>query len=240
MFQGMTSGMSAGRGGGGIGRLALIGNFLPRQCGIATFTSHVYDALKARFPAIATDVYAMNDPGRSYPYPPAVTATIDQNDVAGYRQAGASITARRTDLIWVQHEFGIFGGPAGAYLIDLLEWTAAPVIVTLHTVLAEPTPEQRLVMERLLRRASLVIVMADRARAMLDKTYGDLADRVVVIPRRIHLRSRSASARFPFPYRRSRPGQPAGPDVSHMAITTRSVIAAQSGPAKGKAPIKLA
>ncbi len=182
MFQGRTSGMPAYSGVGGISRLALIGNFLPRQCGIATFTSHVYDALKARFPAISTDVYAMNDRGRSYPYPPAVTATIDQDDLASYRQAGAVIEARHTDLIWVQHEFGIFGGPAGAYLTDLLEWTTAPVIVTLHTVLAEPTPEQRLVMERLLRRASLVIVMADRAQAMLDKTYGDLADRVVVIP----------------------------------------------------------
>lgn len=182
MFQGMTSRMPASARAGGIARLALIGNFLPRQCGIATFTSHVYNALKARFPAISTDVYAMNDRGRSYAYPPAVTATIDQDDLASYRQAGAVIAARHTDLIWIQHEFGIFGGPAGAYLTDLLECTATPVIVSLHTVLAEPTPEQRRVMEHLLRRASLVIVMADRARAMLDESYGDLADRVVVIP----------------------------------------------------------
>jgi glycosyltransferase involved in cell wall biosynthesis len=182
MFQGMTPAMRACPGEGGIARLALIGNFLPRRCGIATFTSHVYDALQTRFPAISTDVYAMNDRGRSYAYPPAVTATIDQDDLASYRRAGAVIAARHTDLIWVQHEFGIFGGPAGAYLTDLLECTAAPVIVSLHTVLAEPTPEQRRVMERLLRRASLVVVMADRARAMLDMTYGDLADRVVVIP----------------------------------------------------------
>lgn len=165
-----------------ISRIALIGNFLPRRCGIATFTTHVYAALRLRYPDIVTDVYAMNDRGHSYSYPPAVVGTIDQDELAGYGRAAADIRQRGADLIWVQHEYGIFGGPAGRYLLTLLDQAPLPVIVTLHTILSDPDPDQRAVMERLLRRASLVVVMAYRAEAILRATYGDLVGEIAIVP----------------------------------------------------------
>jgi len=167
---------------GAIRRIALIGNFLPRRCGIATFTTHVHDALRARYHDVATDVYAMNDRGHVYDYPAAVVASIEQNDIASYKDAAATILRRDTDLIWVQHEFGIFGGPAGHHLLTILDSAPLPLILTLHTVLSEPSVEQRLVMERLLRRASLVVVMAQRAETILRSTYGERVGAVAVVP----------------------------------------------------------
>ena len=182
MERNIIGGAVAHEGAGSISRIALIGNFLPRRCGIATFTTHVHAALCERYPDVVTDVYAMNDRGHSYPYPPAVVGTIDQEDLTGYRRVAAAIEQRGTDLIWVQHEFGIFGGAAGRYLLTLLDCTTLPVIVTLHTILSDPNPDQRAVMERLLDRASLVVVMARRAQAILRATYGDLVGEIAIVP----------------------------------------------------------
>ena len=182
MLHDMSTGGPVPIEAGSIARIALIGNFLPRRCGIATFTTHVHDALRVRYPDIPTDVYAMNDRGQAHDYPAAVVAAIAQDDIASYRQAAETILRRGTDLIWVQHEFGIFGGPAGHHLLTILEAAPLPLILTLHTVLAEPSVEQRLVMERLLRRASLVIVMAQRAESILRATYGEQVGAVAVVP----------------------------------------------------------
>ncbi|MCW3846023.1 glycosyltransferase family 4 protein [Sphingomonas sp. LB-2] len=165
-----------------VDRIALIGNALPRLCGLATFTSHVHDALRERFPAVAVDHYAMVDPGRSYRFPPSVTRAIAQEDRASYRDAARAIEASRPDLVWVQHEFGIYGGPAGSYLFELVDRISAPLVVTLHTVLETPDPEQRRVIERLAARASLLIVMAERGREILERVYGIRGNEVAVIP----------------------------------------------------------
>jgi len=162
--------------------VALLGNFPPRRCGIATFTADVAAALAGRFPGIAVDVYAMNDDGGPYDYPATVTATIDAAEPAAYRLAAQRIEASGAQLLWVQHEFGIFGGAAGAHLLTLLDALTIPVAVTLHTVLAEPTPEQRRIMDALVRRASRLIVMAERGRDILIETYGASPDQVAVIP----------------------------------------------------------
>lgn len=162
-------------------RIALIGNFLPRLCGLATFTTHVQQALAASRPAPKVDVYAMVDPGRCYDFPPAVAMAIDQEDRAAYRAAASRIDASAADLIWVQHEYGIYGGPAGDYLLDLLDAADAPVVATLHTVLETPDPDQRRVLERLSSRASLLVVMADHARALLQSVYQVPANKIAVI-----------------------------------------------------------
>lgn len=163
-------------------RIALIGNALPRLCGLATFTSHVHDALRERFPGLTVDHYAMVDPGGAYRFPATVTRTIAQEERASYRDAARAIERSGADLVWVQHEFGIFGGPAGSHLLDLLDDVSAPVAVTLHTVLDAPGTEQRRVMERLAERASLLIVMAEQARAILMRSYDVPDDRIAVIP----------------------------------------------------------
>lgn len=165
-----------------LGHVALLGNFPPRRCGIATFTADVAAALADRFPGIAVDVYAMNDDGGPYDYPPTVTAMIDADELVAYRSAARRIEASGAQLLWVQHEFGIFGGAAGAHLLALLDTLTIPVAVTLHTVLAEPTPDQRRVMDALVRRASRLIVMAERGRDILIETYRAAPGQIAVIP----------------------------------------------------------
>ncbi|MBB4155149.1 glycosyltransferase involved in cell wall biosynthesis [Sphingomonas jinjuensis] len=165
-----------------IERVALIGNFLPRQCGLATFTTDVYDALRTRFPDLAVDVYAMDDRDESYDYPEAVVGTIVQQDRGAYIEAARRIDASGAQAILVQHEYGIYGGPAGEYLLALLDRTTLPVIVTLHTILEKPSADERRVMEGLLRRASRVIVMAERGRDILTRVYAANPRQIAMIP----------------------------------------------------------
>lgn len=165
-----------------LSRIALIGNALPRRCGIATYTSHVLDALRERFPALAIDLYAMNDPGGRYDYPGSVTGVIRQDEVDDYLRTAQRIEASGAELVWVQHEFGIFGGPAGAHLLRLLERLSVPVAVTLHTVVERPTLDQRRVMERLIRASDRLIVMAQKGRSILKTVYGVPDRMIAVIP----------------------------------------------------------
>lgn len=163
-------------------RLALVGNFLPRRCGIATFTTDVFGALRSQFPDLAVDVYAMDDVGQSQLYPSAVLRTIDQEDPASYRRAARAINASGADIVWIQHEFGIFGGPAGCHVLDLIEAISAPVAVTLHTVLENPSPEQREVMQGLVDQCALLMVMAQTGREILMRVHGAPHARIEVIP----------------------------------------------------------
>ena len=165
-----------------LSHIALIGNSLPRRCGLATYTSHVLQALRDRFPTLAIDHYAMNDPGRIYDYPDSVTDTIRQEENDDYMNAAARIEASGAELVFVQHEFGIFGGPAGSYLLELLERLSIPIVITLHSVIDLPTVEQREVMDRLARCSSKLIVMAEKGRSILKETYGVPDRKIALIP----------------------------------------------------------
>ena len=165
-----------------LSRIALIGNALPRRCGLATYTSHVHQALRDRFPTLAIDHFAMNDPGRIYDYPDSVTDTIRQEEIDDYINAAARIEASGAQLVFVQHEFGIFGGPAGSYLLELLERLSVPIVITLHSVIDLPTKEQREVMDRLAQCSSKLIVMAEKGRSILKKTYGVPDRKIALIP----------------------------------------------------------
>lgn len=170
---------SATRREDAVKHIALIGNFLPRKCGLATFTTDTYNALRGAFPDLRVDVYAMDDhPGR-YAYPPQVIGAIAQNDPDAYRAAARTIEASGARALWLQHEYGIFGGSAGEHILSLLDRITLPVIVTLHTVLEQPNPDERRVMEALLRRAARVVVMGERGREILTRVYG-AADRQIV------------------------------------------------------------
>lgn len=164
-----------------IRKIALVGNFLPRHCGIATYTTDIYTAFRTTFPDIKIDVWAMND-DQSYDYPPPVVGTIEENDPDSYRRAARAITANGADMVWVQHEFGIFGDHAGQNVLRLIERLAMPVAVAMHTVLAHPTPDQRRVTLELVRRCETLIVMAERARTLLVEVYGAAPGQVIVIP----------------------------------------------------------
>lgn len=165
-----------------IQHIALIGNFLPRKCGIATYTTDTYAALKQRFPDLRVDVYAMDDHVGRYDYPDAVTGSIPQHERPAYIETARRIEASGAQALWVQHEYGIYGGPAGEHLIALLDRLSIPVIATLHTVLEKPNPDERRVMEALLRGASRVIVMAEKGREILKRVHGADDRKIAMIP----------------------------------------------------------
>ncbi|QNQ08146.1 glycosyltransferase family 4 protein [Sphingomonas alpina] len=165
-----------------IGHLALIGNFLPRKCGLATYTTDTFTALKGRYPDLQVDVYAMDDhPGR-YDYPPEVTGSIPQQERVAYLDTARAIEKSGAKAIWLQHEYGIYGGAAGEHILALLDRVSIPVIVTLHTILEKPSADERRVMEGLLRRAARVIVMAEKGREILERVYAANPRSIVMIP----------------------------------------------------------
>ena len=161
-------------------RLALIGNALPRNCGLATFTSHSFDALAARYPQLHVDHYAMDD-GSGVVYPDDII-TISDDDRAAYARAAQAIMASGAQALWLQHEFGIFGGAAGDHILDLIDHVDLPLAVTVHTVLANPSPAEATVFDRLLKRADLLIVMAQSGAETLRRRYGVDPRRIMVIP----------------------------------------------------------
>jgi glycosyltransferase involved in cell wall biosynthesis len=165
-----------------IDRIAIVGNHPPRLCGIATFTSDTAVALRTAFPDAIVDVYAMNDPGATHEYAGAVVAEIGQDDLSDYREAARRIDASGAQVVLVQHEYGIFGGPAGKHLLTLLDRVTAPVVVILHTVLETPNLEQRVVIEALARRASKLIVMAEKGRDILERVHGLPRETIAVVP----------------------------------------------------------
>jgi glycosyltransferase involved in cell wall biosynthesis len=160
--------------------LALIGNALPRKCGIATFTSHIADALRQRYPSMQLDHYAIDD-GSGVEYP-AEIRTIAADDDAAYREAASAIERSGATAVWLQHEFGIFGGKAGSHILELVCHIDMPLVVTLHTVLEQPSEAQQVVLKRILDRAEEVIVMVGKGAEILQRKYGVRADRIHVIP----------------------------------------------------------
>jgi glycosyltransferase involved in cell wall biosynthesis len=177
----MTFGTAVSRQSHRIPRhIALIGNSLPRKCGLATFTSDCFDALRARFPDTRIDFYAMDD-GASVAYPHDVTL-IAQDDPIAYAEAARRIEESGAEAIWLQHEYGIFGGSAGEMILRLLARTRLPLLTTLHTVLKSPNADERRVMEELLARSAQVLVMARQATQILKDVYGLDESRVTFIP----------------------------------------------------------
>ena len=160
--------------------LALIGNALPRKCGLATYTSHVADALRALYPSMQLDHYAMDDgSGDFYPRP---IVTIDAECLDAYHEAADRIEASGAEAIWLQHEFGIFGGTAGSHILELVGATDLPLILTLHTVLEQPNQEQEVILKRLIARAQRTLVMASTGAEILKRRYGIAGDRLRVVP----------------------------------------------------------
>lgn len=161
-------------------RLALIGNALPRKCGLATYTCHVAEAVRQLYPDLKLDHYAMDD-GSGIFYPNSVI-TIDAESLEAYPLAAERIEASGADAIWLQHEYGIFGGVAGSHILELVGATDLPLILTLHTVLDEPTKEQDVVLRRLIARADRTIVMSTTGADILKRSYGVSSDRLRIIP----------------------------------------------------------
>ena len=163
--------------------IAFVGDYLPRKCGIATFTSDLLEALAARrHPPCRCFAVAVNDVDRCYRYPDVVKHEIEEQDLRSYRHAANFLNSSKAAVVSVQHEFGIFGGPAGSHLLALLSELKMPVVTTLHTVLMEPNDDQRRVTLELIARSSRLVVMTERGKTILQEVYQAPPARIDVIP----------------------------------------------------------
>jgi glycosyltransferase involved in cell wall biosynthesis len=163
-------------------RIAFVGNYLPRQCGIATFTTDLCAALATEYGADRLFAIPVNDPESSYDYPEQVRLELEQEDAASYERAAEFLNFNGNDLVCVQHEYGIYGGVAGSHILTLMRKLKMPVVTTLHTVLREPDPDQRSVLEEITRLSDRVVVMSEQAAQFLREVYAVPNNKIDVIP----------------------------------------------------------
>ena len=162
-------------------RIAVVGNHLPRECGIATFTKDLCDAIAVKYGAAGVFVVAVNDPQSRYSYPPRVRFQTAESDLASYQAAADFLNSSEVDLVCLQHEYGIFGGKSGRYVLRLLEHLKMPVVTTLHTVLREPDIDQLLVLQEIAARSNRLIVMSEHSSQFLQDVFrvqGEKIDRI--------------------------------------------------------------
>lgn len=165
-------------------KIALIGNFPPRKCGIATFTHDLKEGFKKN--GVNTAVIAMNDGLNHYNYPSDVVFEIAQNDMASYINAAEYLHTNRFDAVIVQHEFGIFGGEDGKHIIQLLKRLRMPIITTLHTITDNPTENQRRVMSELARLSHRLVSISQKGVELLQSIYGVPESKIIHIHHGVH------------------------------------------------------
>src|SRR5512135_1692205 len=165
-----------------IRKIAFLGDYLPRKCGIATFTSDLLSAVAEKYQSSQCFAVPVNDVSGGYEYPKEVRFEIEEQDLASYLRAADFLNISNADLLSVQHEFGIFGGPSGSHLLALLRELRMPVVTTLHTILGTPSTEQRRVMHELIARSTRLVVMAERGRQMLQEIYQAPSAKIDLIP----------------------------------------------------------
>ncbi len=165
-----------------IDRIAFIGNYLPRQCGIATFTTDLLQAVAGEYRHIQCIALPVNDIEGGYTYPPPVRFELVEKDIESYRRAADFLNINNIDVVSLQHEYGIFGGRAGSHILALLHELRMPVVTTLHTVLQDPTVDQRRVLEAIATLSDRLVVMSDRAVEFLHEIYGIEPEKIDMIP----------------------------------------------------------
>lgn len=163
-------------------RIAFVGNYLPRECGIATFTTDLCTALAAEFGEGRLFAIPVNDPESSYEYPEEVRLELAQEDLASYERAAEFLNFNGNDLVCLQHEYGIFGGATGRYILALLRKLRMPLVTTFHTVLREPDANQRIVLEEIAQLSDRLVVMSELAAQLLREVYAVPAGKIDVIP----------------------------------------------------------
>ena len=163
-------------------RIAFIGNYLPRQCGIATFTTDLCAAIGIEYGAHRLFAIPVNDPDSSYDYPDQVRLELTQEDETSYERAAEFLNFNCNDLVCLQHEYGIFGGAAGRHILTLLRKLKMPIVTTLHTVLRQPDLDQRSVLEEIAQLSDRLVVMSEHARDLLREIYSIPNEKIDIIP----------------------------------------------------------
>lgn len=165
-----------------IRRIAFLGNHLPRQCGIATFTTDLSEAIAAVEPESDCFVVAMNDGLQRHAYPARVRFELSDNDLGAYARAADFLNVNAVDVVCIQHEYGIFGGKGGRHLLTLLRQLRMPVVTTLHTILATPNLQQRRVMDEIIALSDRLVVMTPGGAELLRDVHGAAEEKIDVIP----------------------------------------------------------
>ncbi len=163
-------------------KIAFVGDYLPRKCGIATFTSDLLEAVAAAYPQSQCLSVSVNDIKGGYEYPEVVRFEIEEQDLSSYLRAADFLNISNVDIVCLQHEFGIFGGLAGGHILAFLRELRMPVVTTLHTVLQEPRADQRRVMQELISLSTRLVVMAERGRRMIEEIYQAPHSKIDLIP----------------------------------------------------------
>ena len=163
-------------------KIAFLADYIPRKCGIATFTADLRGAITAQYPGLHSWIIAITDRPEGYHYPPEVRFEIPEQDISAYRRAADFLNLINVDILCLQHEFGIFGGPNGRLLLQLLRNLRMPVVTTLHTILSAPSAEQRGVLQEVITLSARVVSMAEKGVEVLRDIYGTPADKIDLIP----------------------------------------------------------
>src|SRR5580692_1353998 len=163
-------------------RIAVIGNYLPRHCGIATFTTDLCEAIAAECGTARLLAMPVNDTDQGYDYPSRVRWSLAQDDLGSYQSAAEFLNFNNIDMVCLQHEYGIFGGIAGSHIVQLLRALKMPVVTTLHTVLREPDPAQLIVMEEIAELSDRLIVMSQLSSQFLQEIFKVPGSKIDMVP----------------------------------------------------------
>ncbi len=169
-----------------LGTVTTLGSYLPRRCGIATFTHDLTEALAGAATDVDVQAIAMNDRAEGYRYGPRVAFEINENRLAEYRLAADFLNMSPAGVLCLQHEYGIYGGDHGAHVLELLRRVRLPVVTTLHTILKDPNERQKEVLTQLAEQVDRLVVMADRAFTFLTDIYRVPQHKIALIPHGIH------------------------------------------------------
>jgi len=161
-------------------KIACIGNYPPRECGIATFTRDLVESMELTDRAECS-VVAMNDQDQDYAYPEKVRYVVRQNHQRDYLKAVTFINYSDADICVLEHEFGIFGGDSGIYILPLIHRLGIPLVVTLHTILEKPSYNERAIIHAIGEKAEKVVVMSHRAVKFLTEIYDVRPDKIELI-----------------------------------------------------------
>ncbi len=163
-------------------KIAFVGNYLPRKCGIATFTFDLRNAIYNQYPQTDCIVLALNDRDQDFEYPPEVRFVINKQDINTYQKAADFLNFNNIDIVCLQHEYGIFGGTEGSHILAFLRNLRMPVVTTLHTILNEPNLDQKRVMKELLSYSTRLITMTEKGKDFLKNIYNAQEEIIDVIP----------------------------------------------------------
>lgn len=162
--------------------VAFVGDYLPRRCGIATFTTDLRNSVASEFPKVQCFAVPVNDVEGGYDYPPEVRFEIEEQNLDSYRRAADFLGINNVDVICIQHEFGIYGGTAGGHLLALLREVKIPIATTFHTILKEPNDDQKRVMQEMVHLSTRLVVMSRKREGFLKEVYKTPAGKIDVIP----------------------------------------------------------